>query len=146
MSFVEWEKTVPETFKADTLWKVKAYRLALYLSDLCWQDASVLLKDKRTISLADQLFRSSGSIGANIAEGYSRSTGKDRALFYQYALGSARESRDWYYKARFILGEQVSDLREQVLTEILRLLLTMIPQQRGHTIREDEIPYEVNLV
>ena len=38
MSFDEWEKTVPETFKADTLWKMKAYRLALYLSDLCWQD------------------------------------------------------------------------------------------------------------
>jgi four helix bundle protein len=145
-SLEEWEKAVPETFKADTLWKMKAYRLALYLSDLCWQDASVLMKDKRTVSLADQLYRAVGSVSANLAEGYSRSTGKDRALFYQYALGSARESRDWYHKARFILGDEISAQRGQVITEILRLLLTMIPQQRGHAIREDAIPYEVNPV
>ena len=144
MSFDEWEKTVPETFKVDTLWKMKAYRLALYLSDLCWQDASVLLKEKRTVSLADQLYRAVGSISANLAEGYSRSTGKDRALFYQYALGSARESRDWYYKARFVLGDEISKHRGQVITEILRLLLTMIPQQRGHVLREDTAPYEIN--
>jgi four helix bundle protein len=90
MSFDEREKGAPETFKADTLWKAKAYRLALYLSDLCWQDGTVLLKDKRTVSLADQLYRAVGSVSANLAEGFSRSTGKDRALFYQYALGSAR--------------------------------------------------------
>ena len=35
MTFDEWEKNAPQTFKTDTLWKVKAYRLALYLSDLC---------------------------------------------------------------------------------------------------------------
>lgn len=144
MSFDEWEKTVPETFKADTLWKMKAYRLALYLSDLCWQDTSLLLKDKRMISLTDQLYRAVGSVSSNLAEGYSRSTGKDRALFYQYALGSARESRDWYYKARFILGDEIIAHRWQVITEILRLLLTMIPQQRGHVLREDTNPYEVN--
>jgi len=144
MSFEEWEKGAPESFKADTLWKVKAYRLALYLSDLCWQDATVLLKDKRTVALSDQLLRAVGSVSANIAEGYSRSTGKDRALFYQYALGSARESRDWYYKARFILGDETSNNRFQIITEILRLLLTMIPQQRGHTLREDTEPYDVN--
>ena len=144
MSFEEWEKTVPETITADTLWKMKAYRLALYLSELCWQDASVLFKDKRTISLADQLYRAVGSISANLAEGYSRSTGKDRALFYQYALGSARESRDWYFKGRFILGDEISRQRGQVITEILRLLLTMIPQQRGHVIREDVHPYDID--
>ena len=146
MSFDQWEKSVPETFKADTLWKVKAYRLALYLSDLGWQDATVLLKDKRTVSLADQLYRAVGSVSANLAEGYSRSTGKDRALFYQYALGSVRESRDWYYKARFILGDEIFQHRVQVITEILRLLLTMIPQQRGHVIREDTDSYDVNPV
>jgi four helix bundle protein len=96
------------------------------------------------ISLADQLYRAVGSVSANLAEGYSRSTGKDRALFSQYALGSARESRDWYFKARFILGNEISAQRWHVITEILRLLLTMIPQQRGHVLREDIAPYEVN--
>lgn len=121
---------------------MKAYQYALYLSDLCWQDVTDLLKDKRTIALADQLYRAIGSVGANLAEGYSRSTGKDRALFYQYALGSARESRDWYYKARFVLGNETFEHRVRVLTEIIRLLLTMIPQQRGRTLRESQAPYE----
>lgn len=146
MSFEEWERTVPEIFTADTLWKVKAYRLALYLGDLCWQDVSALLKDRRTALLADQLYRSIGSVSANISEGYSRSTGKDRALFYQYALGSARESRDWYYKARHVLGDETSQQRGHIIIEILRLLLTMIPQQRGHRILEEPSPYEVDPV
>ena len=33
MNFVEWEKSVPETFTADSLWKMKAYRFSLYLGD-----------------------------------------------------------------------------------------------------------------
>ena len=142
MNFSEWEKMVPESFTADTLWKMKAYQYALYLSDLSWQDVTVLMKDKRTIALANQLYRAIGSISANLAEGYSRSTGKDRALFYQYALGSARESRGWYYKARFILGDEIFNHRTRVLTEIIRLLLTMIPQQRGRVLRENSASYE----
>jgi four helix bundle protein len=145
MSIKEWELTVPKNFTDDSLWKVTAYRLALYLSDLCWEDISVLLKDKRTVSIADQLYRAVASIGANLAEGYSRSTGKDRALFYQYSLGSARESRDFYYKGRYILGKAAFNHRTQILTEIIRLLLTMIPQQRGRTLREEPPHYETLL-
>ena len=83
-----------------------------------------------------------GSVSANIAEGYSRGTGKDRARFYEYALGSARESRDWYYKARHVLGEDVSDHRLQMMSEIIRLLLTMIPKQRGKRMREPKEKYK----
>jgi four helix bundle protein len=135
MEYKEWELGVPDTIKADSLWKMTAYRYALFLSDLCWNDVSLLMKDRRTLSTADQLYRAVNSIGANLAEGYSRSTGKDRALFYQYALGSARESRDWYYKSRHILGDETFDHRTKILTEILRLLLTMIPQQRGRILK-----------
>jgi four helix bundle protein len=142
MEYDEWDRAVPEEIKADSLWKVKAYRLALYLSDLCWEDTVLLMKTRQTWSTADQLYRAVNSVGANLAEGYSRSTGKDRALFYQYALGSARESRDWYYKSRHVLGEEVFHRRANVLVEILRLLLTMIPQQRGHTLREEQALYK----
>ena len=34
MSFEEWERTVPEMLKADTLWKMKVYRSALFLNGL----------------------------------------------------------------------------------------------------------------
>jgi hypothetical protein len=71
-SFSEWLVTVPETITDDPLWRIKAYRLALFLGDLAWHDVTKLVSDRRTVSLADQLFRAIDSIGANIAEGYSR--------------------------------------------------------------------------
>lgn len=142
MRYDEWEQSVPETIRGDSLWKVKAYRLALFLTDLGWHDVTKLIKDRRTIRLSDQLYRSLGSVSANLAEGYSRGTGKDRARFYEYSLGSARESRDWYYKGRHILGEKVAQHRMQLLTEVIRLLLTMVPQQRGRVLREKVAPYQ----
>ena len=102
------------------------------------------MRDKRTLDLSDQLYRALGSISANLAEGYSRGTGKDRARFYEYALGSARESRDWYYKGRHVLGETVTQHSLSLLTQIIRPLLTMIPQQRGRILREQGISYQAD--
>jgi four helix bundle protein len=141
MNYEEWEKTVPQEIKGDSLWKAKAYRLALFLVDLGWHDVTALMKDRRTIGLSDQLYRALGSISGNIEEGYSRGTGKDRARFYEYSLGSARESRGWYYKGRHILGEAVVQHRLQLVTEVIRLLTTMVPDQRGYMIREEQDPY-----
>lgn len=137
MNYETWIKTVPADITADSLWKVEAYRLALFAAEIGWHDVRKLAGDRRTLGLSDQLYRSLGSIGANIAEGYSRGTNKDRARFYEYALGSARESRDWYYKGRHILGEIVAVHRIGFLTQIVRLLLTMIPDQRGAFLHEE---------
>jgi four helix bundle protein len=95
MTYQEWEASIPEEIKSDSLWKVEVYRLSLFASAIGWVDVTKLVQDYRTRSVADQLYRSLGSISANIAEGYSRGTSKDRAHFYEYSLGSARESRDW---------------------------------------------------
>lgn len=141
MDFHEWEAQVPACIKNDPVWRVKAYRLSLYAADLGWEDVSILAGDRRTVSLSDQLYRSLGSMGANICEGYSRGTGKDRARFYEYALGSAREARDWYYKGRFVLGEDVALARMELLTEIVRLLLVMVPDQRHGCVREEPAMY-----
>lgn len=134
--YEEWLKTVPKEITGDDLWKVEAYRLALFAADLGWYDVTKLMKDKRTISLADQLYRALGSVSANIAEGYGRSSGRDKARFYEYALSSARESRGWYYKGRHILGRSVMNHRLDLLTQIIRLLLVMIPDQRGRSLRK----------
>jgi len=139
----EWEKKVPDEIREDVLWKVEVYRLGLFAAEIGWYDVSKLAQDRRTLALSNQLYRALGSISANIAEGYSRSSGKDRARFYEYALGSARESRDWYYKSKPILKETVIKHRLQFLTQIIRLLLTMIPQQRRATIREDDQVYQI---
>lgn len=141
MNYEEWLEAVPEEIKGDRLWTVTAYKLALFSADLGWRDVTKLMHDKRTQNLAGQLYRSLGSISANIAEGYARGTGRDRARFYEYALGSARESRDWYYKGRYILGEEVAIHRLRLLTDIIRLLLTMVPQQRSHALYENITDY-----
>src|SRR5438067_13131557 len=94
IDFGAWVKTVPAEITGDSLWRMRAYQLALFAADLGWEDVSRLMRDRRTQSLADQLYRSLGSSSSNLAGGYSRTTGKDRARFYEYSLGSARESRD----------------------------------------------------
>lgn len=142
MTYAQWEAALPEEITRDSLWKMEAYRLALFAADLSWHDATSLAQDRRTMAAGDQLFRAVGSVSANLAEGYSRGTGRDRARFYEYALGSARESRDWYYKARHILGEQVTTHRLSLLTQIIRLLLAMVPQQRQSLIREASETYD----
>jgi four helix bundle protein len=143
MNFDQWETTVPKQITGDSLWKVTAYRYALFLSDLSWYDATKLIQDKRTLDLSNQLYRATGFIGANIAEGYSGGTGKDRARFYEYGLGSAKECRDWYYKGRHVLGETVLEHRLGLVTEIIQLLLTMVPQPRDEAIREEATEYRV---
>ncbi len=144
MTYEEWETAVDEEIKRDSLWKVTAYRLALFTSNLGWQDTAKLVQNRRLWGLSDQLYRALGSVSANLAEGYSRGTGKDRARFYEYALGSARESRDWYFKARHVLGEEVYHHRLRLLTRIIQLLLKMIPQQRGRILRESPGPYQID--
>ncbi len=141
MTFSEWEETVPPEIKGDSVWQSKAYRLGLFVADVAWHDATKLAKDKRTLGLSDQLCRAAGGISADIEEGYSRISGRDRARFYEYALGSARETRGWYYKGRHVLGPRVATHRIAILTEIVKLLLTMVPDQREHTLKEEGPPY-----
>jgi four helix bundle protein len=135
VEYATWEAAVPQAITADHLWRVRAYRLALFVADASWYDATTLIRDPRTRALADQLYRSAGSVSANIAEGYSRGTGPDRCRFLGYALGSARECRDWYYKARHVLGDATVAPRMDVLTQTTRLLLVMLQSQRGQVIR-----------
>ncbi|MCU0495031.1 MAG: four helix bundle protein [Chloroflexaceae bacterium] len=141
----DWEQTVSSAITTDTLWRMRAYRLALFIADQSWDDCTLLFRDRRTMSLADQLYAAVGSVSANIAEGYSRGTGKDRARFYEYALGSARESRDWYYKARRVIGEDRSSEQIEALTEVIRLLLVMVADQRKNYVREEVASYDVSM-
>ncbi|MEM6326904.1 MAG: four helix bundle protein [Bacteroidota bacterium] len=147
MTYREWESGVPAAIREDRVWRIEAYRLSLFASDIGWHDVTKLLGDRRTRRLSDQLYRSLGSISANVEEGFSRRTGKDRAHFYGYALGSARESRGWYFKGRHVLGEPVSLHRMDLLTQIIRLLLTMASEQRrrGATLQEPTVSYDTPL-
>jgi four helix bundle protein len=143
MRYDEWQANVPEEIKGDSLWKLEVYRLALFISDISWQDALELSKNPLARGLADQLYRAVCSVSANIAEGYSRSTGKDRARFLEYSLGSAREARDWYYKSRHTLKEEVLKHRINMLTQIIKMLSVLTPHQRQKGIREEQAAYNI---
>lgn len=141
MNYQEWLNTIPKEFTEDALWRMEVYRLALFAGDIAWLDVTKLMQDRRTLSLSDQLYRAVGSVSGNYCEGYSRSSNKDQVRFYEYSLGSARESRNWYWKGRQVLGEKVALHRIQLLTQIIRHLLRIIPAERGHELHEDAPPY-----
>jgi len=143
MNYTEWLSTVPAEITNDPIWKLEVYRLALFADDIGWNDVLALSKNNLMWSVADQLHRSLGSISANLTEGYSRSKGLDRARFFEFSLGSARESRDWYYKSRHVLSDEVVKHRMSLITHIVAMLTPMISHQRKHAIREGSAEYHI---
>ena len=141
MNYAEWLTTVPDEITNDPIWKLEVYRLALFAGDIGWNDIVALSKNNLMWSVADQLHRSLGSTSANLTEGYSRSKGLDRARFFEISLGSARESRDWYYKSRHGLPNEVVKHRMGLLTTIISMLVPMISHQRKNAIREEQAEY-----
>jgi len=132
--FADWEVNVPASFKQDPIWRTPAYRFALMLSDLAAADAEALERDPRNRTMADQLLRAVQAISANLSEGYGHTTGPERARYYEYALTSAREGRDWYFKARLRLGAKVVEERYEVLLRIIKILTSVIPRERADRI------------
>jgi four helix bundle protein len=131
-SFEDWVTQVPESLKRDPLWNFQVYPKALYLYDLVWEDCDHLLKDPRGRAVAQQLIRSAGSIGANIEEGYGRGYGKEYSYFLRVSMGSARESRGWYYRSRRLLPTDVMKHRMALLDEIIALIAPNIQRQRQY--------------
>jgi four helix bundle protein len=141
MNYAEWLSTVPPEITNDPIWKLEVYRLALFVDDIGWTDVLALSKNNLMWGIADQLHRSLGSISANLTEGYSRSKGLDRARFFEFSLGSGRESRDWYYKSRHVLPAGVIRHRMELVTRIVSLLTPLILHQRKNAIREEQAEY-----
>jgi four helix bundle protein len=130
-SYEEWLEQVPEAIRAEEMWQFFGYRKALFFYDLCWRDCEKLLQHPLGKAVAGQLIRSSGSIAANIEEGYGRGfAGKERLYFLRVALGSARESKGWYYRARALLKPAVLEHRMALVGEVIALLVTEIGRVR----------------
>ena len=132
MNYEEWLAQVPDSMKQDPLWKFQVYPKALLLSDLVWEDTDRMMKDPRGRVIARQLVDSAGSICANIEEGHGRGFGKENAYFQRVALGSARESRGWYYRGRRFLSPEAVTHRIQLLDEIIAALVLSSGQQRKY--------------
>lgn len=131
-NYEEWLVRVPESMKRDPLWNFQIYPTALFLSDLAWEDTDRMMKDPRGGVIAKQLIDSVGSICANVEEGHGRGFGKENAYFQRIALGSARESRGWYYRGRRFLDPEVFKHRIRLLDEIIAALVLSSGQQRKY--------------
>jgi four helix bundle protein len=124
-ALAEWERRQLAAEKGDPIWGLVAYRMSRMALDLSREDlrgaAARVPRDAR-----EQLLSAVASVSANIAEGYSRPTGPDRARFYAYALGSVRESIVWYSSLSDVIGERTLLDRVELLSRVRKLLLGML--------------------
>ena len=114
---------------------MRVFELVTLLIPDCFNDATTLRSQPVTEQIAGQLYHAVGSIAANLGEGYSRSSGKDRTRLFEYALGSVRESMSWYRASEPVLGREVVKSRLNQLEEMRRLLLAIIPPKRGRSMK-----------
>lgn len=128
-NYEEWLEQAPQSLQSDPLWVFEAYRTALFFADLAWFDCEKLMADPRGKAIAYQLIRSVGSVPANMEEGYARGYGKDYARFLRIALGSARETRGWYFRGRHLLDESLLQHRLNLLDDIIKNLVIAAKQQ-----------------
>lgn len=81
-----------------------------------------------TYAMKSQIIRSVSSIAANIAEGNGQLYKKKEINFYNNALGSATETKNWLLIAldqNYITEEQYTSL-DTKLTEIIKMLIGCI--------------------
>jgi four helix bundle protein len=96
-------------------------------------------------TIGDQLFRAATSIGANIAEGRGRDTGKEYERYLRIARASANETDYWLRIAYDcgLLSQQEQTAMLGLVDECLRMLSTMITKLRAnrHSIHEASATY-----
>lgn len=106
----------------DTLETLRYYQSTHSLWQECWYDTDLLKNDFRGIEIAKQLTRSTGSISANIEEGYGRGYDKEYGRFLRIARGSARETVGWYKRSGFLLPPNTIVSRCEKLDQIIGAL------------------------
>jgi len=79
---------------------LKVYQLSRKLSSIAWNTYSLMSFEEKKI-IGDQFIRSTDSIGANIAEGYSRFHYLDKVRFYYNARASQSEATDHWLELLF---------------------------------------------
>jgi four helix bundle protein len=125
-----WESTCSPAITSDVIWKLDAYRAALFLLHVARGDCKALRAAHPDDKVASQLLSAAASISAHVGEGYSRGTRADRLRFLGYALGSTRECVSWFEAARSALPDAVIEERLVLVMRLRSLLLGLIRSLR----------------
>ena len=107
----------------------RCYRLGLAVVNL----ADILPKKRSAWVIADQVIRSSTSIGANLVEGKASSSRLEFKKFYEIALKSANETKYWFGLLRDagLAGpERVNPLLQEA-TEIAKMIASGVLKLKG---------------
>ncbi|MHB8339034.1 MAG: four helix bundle protein [Ignavibacteriaceae bacterium] len=88
----------------DGLEELRFYKTSLELWDLSWNDSEILQKDFRGKEIAKQLIR----------------------YFLRIARGSARESKGWYQRSKFLLTVDTINERCNTLDGIIAMITKSI--------------------
>lgn len=131
VGFDAWQQTVHTRVKTEPLWQSLPYRKALYFYECVWQDCESFQRDIRGKAIASQLVRSAGSISANLEEGHGRGYGRQRDWFWKVSIGSARESKGWYWRSHQLLSPDVLESRLALIDEVIALLVSELQRQRN---------------
>ena len=133
---IDWEKLQHQAVTGDPVWRLLCYRESMFLLEQVREDMKAFEHSSVHAPSMGQLLRATGSISANIAEGYGRPTTADRVRFLSYALGSARESISWYQALRPSIEHVATDSRLTRIARIRRLLIGLLSRLRTKTGRE----------
>lgn len=96
--------------------KLEIWNLAISLSVNIYNVTKDFPNEEK-FGLTNQLRRASNSISANIAEGSSRTTSKDKSRFIQVSYGSAIETLNHLilsYRLNFISEQELEAFREEI--------------------------------
>ena len=112
---LEWEKTCSRAITSDMVWKLDAYRSALFLIHCARTDLRSIPGLHPDDEIGGQLLTAAASVSAHIGEGYGRWTLADQLKYLGYALGSVRECTSWYEALRDRLSDAVVDHRQALV-------------------------------
>ena len=127
LSLDEWQASRSVHITRDSVWKLDAYRFALYLLYCACYDCAEL---RPLLSVEDQLVRAVGGVSASIAEGFSRPTAPDQLRLLGYALGSLRECITWYSSLERRLGQPRFEARLALVSDTRGLIQGLIRYKR----------------
>lgn len=112
---------------------LKIWQKADLIMTMVYQDVRKWPNDRIASSIAYQLLKAAGSIGANIAEGYGRGLPREFEQFLRYARGSIAETDNWLHNAHKtdLISSSRYDEYKSLFLELTKMIGVFISHLRS---------------